>query len=188
MTQARLDDGAMTSGMTVFVGSPGTHALEYWSIDRAGNEELPHHTATFTLIPAPSITSFTPTSGPVGTSVTVTGTNLTGATAVAFHGTAATTFAAASATKITATVPAGATTGKVAVTTPGGTATSTASFTVIFKPKVTLKSALRKIGAHGGYGWTYRPARRGAYRLRATIAKTMTHTAALTKWRTFKVK
>ena len=53
---------------------------------------------------------------------------------------------------------------------------------------VTLKSALRVIGAHGAYGWTYKPGSRGAYRLRATIAKTATNTAAVTAWRPFKVK
>jgi uncharacterized repeat protein (TIGR03803 family) len=86
-------------------------------------------TSSFTVIPAPTITSFTPTSGAVGTSVTLTGTNFTGATAVKFNGTAA-TFAVASATQITATVPTGAKTGKITVTTRGGTGTSSSSFTV----------------------------------------------------------
>ncbi len=85
---------------------------------------------------APTITSFTPTSGGIGTSVKVTGTTLTGATAVTFNGAAATTFTVNSATQITVTVPAGATTGKIAVTTPGGTATSSSSFTVL-PPTIT---------------------------------------------------
>ena len=79
---------------------------------------------------APTVTSFTPTSGAVGTSVTITGTNFTGATAVKFNGTAATTFTVNSATQITATVPTGATTGTISVTTSAGTGTSSSSFTV----------------------------------------------------------
>ncbi|GAA4384167.1 IPT/TIG domain-containing protein [Hymenobacter koreensis] len=81
-------------------------------------------------VPAPTVTSFTPTSGPEGTVVTITGTDFNGATAVAFNGTAATTFSVTNATTISATVPAGATTGSIAVTTPSGTGTSAASFTV----------------------------------------------------------
>lgn len=79
--------------------------------------------------PAPTITSFTPTSGPVGTGVTITGTDLTGATSVRFNGTAA-SYAVNSSTQITATVPGAATTGQISVTTAGGTATSSTSFTV----------------------------------------------------------
>lgn len=85
--------------------------------------------------PAPTITSFTPTSGPEGQSVTVTGTGLTGATNVSFNGLSA-TFTVDSDTQITATVPGGATTGPVSVTTPGGTATSSGSFTVT-SPTIT---------------------------------------------------
>ena len=95
-------------------------------------------TAKFTVIPSPAITSFTPASGPVGTKVTITGTNLTGTTGVKVNGTAATSVTVVSPTTVTFIVAAGTTTGKVALTTPGGTATSTASFTVIVLP--TLKA------------------------------------------------
>jgi hypothetical protein len=80
--------------------------------------------------PIPQITSFTPTSGPVGTKVTLTGTGFTGATSVAFNGVVDTTFKVVSDTQITATVPSTATTGKIAVTGPGGTGTSKTDFVV----------------------------------------------------------
>lgn len=80
--------------------------------------------------PAPTIGSFTPTSGPVGTSVAITGTDFTGATSVTFSGTSA-SFAVDSSTSITATLPGGATTGPISVTTPSGTAISASSFTVV---------------------------------------------------------
>ena len=82
-----------------------------------------------TTTAAPTITGFTPTSGAVGTSVTVTGTNLTGATAVSFNGTTA-TITSDTATQIVTAVPTGATTGAISVTTSGGTVRSTAAFTV----------------------------------------------------------
>jgi len=78
----------------------------------------------------PTISSFIPTSGGTDTSVTITGTNFTGATAVKFGGTNASGFTVDTPTQITATVGSG-TTGTVSVTTPDGTATSTGSFTYI---------------------------------------------------------
>ena len=77
----------------------------------------------------PTIKTFSPPSGPVGTSVTITGTGLTQATKVTFNGTLA-TFTVNSDTQITATVPTGATTGKVALVTKGGSAISSGTFTV----------------------------------------------------------
>ena len=83
---------------------------------------------------APTITSFSPTCGPVGTVVTITGTGFNDApspvSSVTFNGTAATMFTVASDTQITATVPTGATTGAIAVMDSEGTATSTTNFTV----------------------------------------------------------
>jgi hypothetical protein len=48
--------------------------------------------AGFTYLPPPTITSFSPTSAGTGQTVTIKGTNFTGATLVSFGGTAASTF------------------------------------------------------------------------------------------------
>jgi uncharacterized repeat protein (TIGR03803 family) len=78
----------------------------------------------------PSIASFSPTSGPVGTSVTITGNSFTKATSVTFGGVAATSYQVISDTEVKALVPNGAVTGPIAVTTAGGTGTSATNFTV----------------------------------------------------------
>src|SRR5690606_4395440 len=81
---------------------------------------------------APTLTAVAPATGPVagGTSVTLTGTDLTGATAVTFGGTPAASFTVDSATQITAVTPAHAAGAvDVAVTTPGGSATLAGAFT-----------------------------------------------------------
>jgi len=91
----------------------------------SGNLSTP---LTFNI--TPTISSFSPASGPVGTVVVITGQSLTGATKVKFGGIAATSFTINSNTQVTATVPTGAVTGKIKVTTAGGTATSSTNFTV----------------------------------------------------------
>ena len=70
---------------------------------------------------APTITSLSPASGPVGTSVTLTGTNLNGVLQVSFNGSLVSTFTSNTATQLVVAVPAGATSGPVTVTTPAGT-------------------------------------------------------------------
>jgi uncharacterized repeat protein (TIGR03803 family) len=71
-----------------------------------------------------------PTSGPVGGTVKILGTDLTGASSVTFNGTAA-VFTVESHSLITATVPTGATTGTVqVVTSSGGTLSSNVPFRV----------------------------------------------------------
>ena len=117
-------------GATVSVTTPGGTASQ---------------SGLFTYVaPAPTISSFSPTSGITtgGTTVTITGTNLTGATAVKFGSTAATSFTVSSATTIKAVTPAGAAGAVgVSVTTPGGTVTATGVFTyVVPAPKVTSVS------------------------------------------------
>lgn len=84
------------------------------------------------VLPAPTVESVSPAAGVAagGTSVTITGRDLTGATAVTFGGVAATSFTVDSMMQITAEAPAG-TVGAtdVAVTAPGGTATLPGGFT-----------------------------------------------------------
>ena len=82
-------------------------------------------------VPAPSITNLSPTSGIIGTSVTIAGANFgatQGTSTVKFNGTVATP-TSWGATSIVAPVPAGATTGNIVVTV-GGVASNGASFTV----------------------------------------------------------
>ena len=76
---------------------------------------------SFTVLATPSITTLSVTSGTVGTSVTITGTNFgspQGTSTVKFNGTSATA-TSWGATSIATTVPTGATTGNVVVTVSG---------------------------------------------------------------------
>ena len=98
---------------------------------------------------APTVTSFSPSSGGNGTTVTITGTSLTGATAVAFGGIPAATFTINSDAQITAGVGSGAT-GNITVTTPGGTATSGGVFTCVMPlTGITLSSTPPAPGTSG---------------------------------------
>lgn len=101
---------------------------------------------TPTTIPAPSVVSFTPTTAAQGETVTIAGTNFTGATMVSFGGTAATSFTIVSTTSITAVVGAG-TSGIVSVTTPGGT-TSLAGF--VFSNPPAQQAIAFSIGGAAG--------------------------------------
>jgi alpha-tubulin suppressor-like RCC1 family protein len=78
-----------------------------------------------------AVTKFVPNSGGVGTSITLTGTNLGGVTGVKFAGTSA-PFTVISATQVLTSVPAGATKGSIVVSTTGGDVT-TNTFTVATK-------------------------------------------------------
>src|SRR5688572_29653891 len=98
-----------------------------WSACKESDDPIPP-AAT-----APTLTGFSPTSGTIGTVVTLTGTNFSTAVldnTVKFNGTVA-TVSAATATSVTVAVPTGATTGKISVEVDNQVATSSNDFTVV---------------------------------------------------------
>jgi hypothetical protein len=94
-----------------------------------GTSSDPARYCSFTYVAAPTITDLNPASGSAagGTSVIITGTNLTGATSVNFGGAAATDVVVNSATQITCTCPAGTGTVDVTVATAAGTSPASAA-------------------------------------------------------------
>lgn len=107
------------------------------------------------VAPLPAITGFMPPSGPVGTTITLTGANFMGATAVTLDGVTVPDFTVVDATTITFVVPAGATSGLLTVTTPGGTATSPGPFTVTaLQPVPTIASLTPATAVAGSEAFT----------------------------------
>jgi outer membrane protein assembly factor BamB len=92
----------------------------------------------------PTITGFTPASGPAGTVVTITGTALTGATRVTIGGVPS-LYSVLGPTHIRTVVPAASHGGPVAVTTPGGSTESRTAFALS-----TGASAFPKTAPPGG--------------------------------------
>ena len=89
----------------------------------------------------PTISGFTPSSAPVGATITITGTNFDSTPAsntVTFNGTAAVVTSCTS-TRIVTTVPQGATTGPITITNSEVLqgATSAANFTVVPPPTIS---------------------------------------------------
>jgi uncharacterized repeat protein (TIGR03803 family) len=111
---ATIPTGARTGLVTVTTGSTTLSSLQ-----------------TFYVLP--NITGFSPPSGPVGTSVTITGTGWTQTLAESMRvtfGSVNAKFTVNSDTQVTAIVPKGAVTAPIYITTSGGTAVSATDFTV----------------------------------------------------------
>jgi alpha-tubulin suppressor-like RCC1 family protein/6-phosphogluconolactonase (cycloisomerase 2 family) len=138
-------DWAIISGGSGHSVSIKTDAT-IWDWGYNGQGQLGDGTNTDKVIPAPitcpsnapSIISFTPSSGCVNNSSTVviTGTNFTGTTAISISGTPVSSFTVNSSSQITAIVGNG-TTGAISVTTPDGTATSADAFIINAAPVFT---------------------------------------------------
>lgn len=150
---ATLEAGTLSSSGSlsyIITGTPSAAGTASFAISFGGQS------CTLNLavvVPTPTVTGFTPTSGAVGTAVTITGTNFSTLLAnniVKFNGVAATVTASTS-TSITTTVPTGATTGKVTVMVGTNTGTSSSNFTVTTASTTTptIKSFTPGSGAVG---------------------------------------
>jgi len=114
-------------GRVIAVIDPATDTAVY-AYDAVGNLTGITRQTSASL----TIFQFTPSSGPVGRSVTIYGTGFSTTPAsntVKFNGTTATVLTATS-TELTTTVPSGATTGPISVTVGSSMATSASPFTV----------------------------------------------------------
>jgi hypothetical protein len=108
---------------------------------------------TITADTTVTVTAVSPASGPAagGVTITITGTNFTGATSVMFGNTQATNFVVVSSTQITATEPPGTAgqTVDITVTTPAGkSATNSADrFSFVAAPTITTQPTNVKVPA-----------------------------------------
>ncbi len=119
----------VNSATQITATSPaGTGTVDV-TVTTAGGTSPTSAADQFTYTSVPTVTNINPNTGPPagGTSVTITGTNFSGATVVRFGGTAAGSFTVNSATQITATSPAGLGIVDVTVTTAGGTSPTSAA-------------------------------------------------------------
>jgi hypothetical protein len=111
------NDGNLSAVAPAGTGSHDVTVVNSLGTSRTSSADV------FTWYSVPAITAISPSSGPSvgGTTVTITGTNFTGATSVQFASTTIKTFTINSATQITVVSPAGSSYHNVSVTNPGGT-------------------------------------------------------------------
>jgi len=124
-----VPSGATTGNVVVTVGGVASNGV------------------AFTVIPAPTITSFTPASASIGTLISVTGTNFTANNATPSvtlnqqgGGTIPAPISSFSATNVSFVIPTGAATGFITVTANGLNAVSSTSLTITAASSFTLNA------------------------------------------------
>lgn len=132
--------------LLAFTAAAASNVVEY-TYDAAGNITRIQRQAG----PGLAITSFSPESGPVGTTVTIYGSGFSATpanNAVSFNGTAA-VVAASDSGSISTTVPSGATTGRISVTVGTSTVIAGKDFTVVVPGAPVITSFSPTSGAAG---------------------------------------
>jgi hypothetical protein len=128
---------SVDSDTQITVSTPGGAAGDVDVVVQSPNGDSA--ASTFMYVPAPTVSSLTPTTGPTagGTTVTITGSGFTAGSTVSFGGTPAASVTVDSDTSITATTPAHAAGAvDVTVTTAGGTS-APSTFTYMTRPVIT---------------------------------------------------
>jgi len=133
--------GFTVNGNQISVNVPAGSGTVDVTVTTPGGTSSTSKADQYMYVAAPAVTGIRPNSGPLagGTSVTITGTNLSGATALNFGSASATSFTVESATQITAMAPAGSGTVDITVTSEGGTSPTSAAdqYTYALAPAVT---------------------------------------------------
>ncbi len=166
-TPTVADATDLTVTMTIPAGTPlGELSITAQTQLSAGVYEAataPNVFVVGTGDPAPTIISFAPASGPIGTTVTITGTTLVSSQALPATvlvplqggGTTAAPVTSATPTSISFVVPSTATTGKLEVLAFSGSATSTTPFTVVPSSTYTISAAPSVGNVIAGQSTTY---------------------------------
>ncbi len=141
----------------------GTYYFVVQAFDTSNNFAVNSNQISLTLATVvtpptdPTISSVSPSSGIVGTSVTISGTNFSAtlsSNTVKFNGTTA-SLSSGNTTQLTATVPSGASTGKITVTVGANTATSASDFTITTPPASATYDSELDFSSTQGPIWYY---------------------------------
>jgi hypothetical protein len=132
--------GGSSTECTMLAPAGGTAKTVDVTVSTPGGTSPVTPSDRYSYVPAPTVTSVAPGSGPAtgGTPVTVTGSGFSDATAVSF-GSVPASFTVSSDGSLIATAPAQPTAGKfdVTVTNPGGTSATSAADQFAYTPSVT---------------------------------------------------
>src|SRR5438445_9536217 len=128
---------AALAAMALFAGSAGPALAQHGNPPPPAPAPAPPPAPA--PAPGPTITGFSPTAGPTGSTVTITGTGFASTIQMDFNGFGPASFTVVSDTTLKAVVPALATTGPIHVITNFGTGNvfSTTVFTVTNAPPPT---------------------------------------------------
>jgi CSLREA domain-containing protein len=138
-----------------FMNAPETSDTVYALVELTAPVSSPLYSENsnpFNVVAGPTVTGISPSSGPSsgGTTITITGTNLSGTTVVKFGAVSATNVAVVSSTEVTATIPAGTGTVDVTVTTTSATTPTTAADQYTYQTLQPLSVTAAAITVYAG--------------------------------------
>lgn len=157
---ATVQNGSFSCSITL---TPGSNTITAQVTDVAGNSSSTSESVTFQNAPPPAITSFSPASGPVGTEVTITGSNFTAngtatptvALSQQGGGTIAAPIAGFTDTSIRFVIPSGATTGNMTVAVGSQSVVSSTSLSVVASSDFSLTVGPSSAQVEQGTSITY---------------------------------